>query len=387
MDQSLEGIVVEARSEIESIGDAFEHKTVPGLTSIILPVFNNSYAMMHVCGNAIGSIREHTKLPYELIIVDNGSLGGYKPQKMADWKADKIVTNDTNLGYVKAVNKGIRASFGEYIAILTSDIQVYDNWLEDAQEALKHVALVYAKPMYGEVYARAKEAEAKRAKWADKPIEESLNNDLEDGSCLVTTKKLFDTIGLFDERYFNYAADRDLFREIEKVGLKYAGCERINIHHIIQGTGSGLEGNPEIMDKDKEEYKKKWEGGEKMEPQQQTPTVESTIPEPEKPYEITFDKKFFTEEDIKTVTDFIDKLLQAKPQPQATNPNLIRTADTGDKIYLKVGNELHWIMNAETLKELGFDFGQETFLSKEEFVKYERSEPINLTNVAKYKNA
>ena len=173
--------------------------------------------------------------------------------------------------------------------------------------------------------------------------------------------------------------------------MKYASCERINIHHIIQGTGSGLENNAEIMDKDKEAYKQKWEGG-KMEPQIATdtpaeaPSPENAIPaipEPEKPYEITFNKKFFDEADIKKVTEFIDQIWQSKPQKPKLN--LIRTAETGDKIYLVVGTELHWIMNPETLKELGGEFGQDKEITKEEFSQYERSEPINLVNVAKYK--
>ena len=258
-EETKENVTIEAQEE-KPLGDSFPHQTVEGLTSIIIPIFTQNYPAFHYLGHTIGSIRYHTKLPYELIIVDNGSP--IKPAKMEDYHADKIIVNETNLGYVKAVNKGIRASFGEYIALLTSDIQVYENWLEDAQEALKHVDLVYAKPMYGEPFSRGFEANQKRDKWKDRPIEESLNNDLEDGSCLITTKKLFDTIGLLDEGYFNYAADRDLFRTITKAGLEYSGCERINIFHIIQGTGSSTEGNAEQMDKDKEYYRQKWESGQ-----------------------------------------------------------------------------------------------------------------------------
>lgn len=259
LEKNKETIQVEAQEE-KPLGDSFSHQTIEGLTSIIIPIYTTGYPQFHYLGHCIGSIRYFTKLPYELIIVDNGSP--IKPGRMEDYYAQKIIQNETNLGYVKAINKGIRASFGQYLALLTSDIQVYDNWLEDAQEALKHVDLVYAKPMYGEPFSRAYEANQKRDKWKDRPIEESLNNDLEDGSCLITTKKLFDTVGLLDENYFNYASDRDLFRTIEKAGLKYAGCERINIFHIIQGTGSSIENNSEQMDKDKEYYRQKWETGQ-----------------------------------------------------------------------------------------------------------------------------
>ena len=53
------------QSNIE--GDKFEHKTIPGLTSIIIPVYMSNYTLFHYTGNCIGSVREHTdkqKTPY-----------------------------------------------------------------------------------------------------------------------------------------------------------------------------------------------------------------------------------------------------------------------------------------------------------------------------------
>ena len=332
--------IVEAQPDEPMEGEGMPHKLVEGLTSIIIPVYSANYAAFHYLGHAIGSIRSSTKLPYELIIVDNGSP--IKPGKLADYHAEKIVELKENTGYVKAVNKGIRCSFGEYIAVLTSDIQVYDNWLEDAQEALKHVDLVYGKPMYGEPFSRGYEAGIKRSKWADKPIEASLNNDLEDGACLITTKKLLDEVGLLDEDFFNYCADRDLFERIKRAGKKYAGCERINIFHVIEGTGNFVPETPEIMNKDKEVYKKKWEG----------------VSVEHQPPKIMDDNKKF-----------------------------IRTDVTGDKVYKVHNGKLHWITNPAVLQALGCGFGDVNGISETEYRQYERGEPISMDNVEKFKDA
>ena len=334
-------VVVPAQESKEPEGEP--HKTVPGLTSIIIPVYNLNYFMFHITGNCIGAIREHTPdLPYEIIIVDNGSAVKHDKEHMSDWLADKVILNEENVGYVKAVNQGIRAAFGEYIAVVCTDVQVFYNWLEDAQEALKHVDLVYAKPMYGMPWARAKEAFKERAKWVDKPIEESLNNDPQDGSCFITTKKLLDEVGLFDERFFNYAADVDLYRRINEAGKKHAGSERIRTHHIIQASAQSIEDNPEIMTADKEAFKAKWDNPEPV--AEEAPTLDENTP-------------------------------------------LVRAPASGDKLYLLYDDTLHWITTPETLTALGYGFGQERIIEDTEYRGMERGEPINMSNVDKYKNA
>ncbi len=253
--------IVEAQEHTPLSGEGMPHQTIAGLTSVIIPVFNVDYPLLHYTGHALGSIRYFAgDNPIEIIIVDNASPIGVKVE---DWHADKLILNKTNLGYVKAVNQGIRASFGEYIAIISTDVQVYENWVEDMKDALKHVDLVYGKPMYGEVFGRAIEARDHRAKWLDKPVEESLNNDTRDGSALFTTKEMFNKLdGLFDERFLNYAADVDLTRRIEEAGMKVAGSERLRTFHISHATGFLVEGDAEQMNVDKKEYADKWNGQE-----------------------------------------------------------------------------------------------------------------------------
>jgi len=258
---SVEKITIEASEPNPLPSEGFPHETKEGLTSIIIPIYNTNYPNFHMTGNCIGSIHEHTKLPYEIILVDNGSP--IQTGKMEDYNVDKVIRNEENLGYVKAVNKGIRAAFGEYIAVVTSDTQVYDNWLEDAQEALKHIELVIATPMYGEPYSRAREANKKRDAFVGVPIEQTFD-DFRDGACLITTKEIFNMVGLFDEHYFNYASDSDLYRRIEAIGGIVKSCKKINIHHIIGATGSGISENPDIMTQDKETYKRLWEDGQDL---------------------------------------------------------------------------------------------------------------------------
>lgn len=236
-------------------------ETKQGLTSIIIPAFFNSYPIFHTTGNCIGSIREHTdraKTPYEIILVQNGHTGiGFTQENAKDSYADKVIFNEQNLGYAKAVNQAIRCSEGEYIAIVNNDVQVFDHWLEDLQACLNAgVDLIQAYPMYGMPYGRAVEANILR----EKSLTESQLglDDFRDFSCVLLRKETFAKVGLFDEQFFCYGEDLDLIRRIEQAGGKVKSTKRVRVHHIISMTSSGIAETPDIMNKSKELLKAKW---------------------------------------------------------------------------------------------------------------------------------
>lgn len=212
-----------------------------GMTSIIIPAYFMNYSLFHYTGHCIGSIREHTdreKTPYEIILIINGKTGiGF--DNLEATHAEKVIPNEENKGYGKAMNQGMRISVGEYIVLMNNDVMVFDHWLEDFQEALKHKDLVMATPMYGMPFARAVESRELRNKWMQKPIEESFS-DFRDFSCVATTRSLFDEIGAFDEDFFAYKEDLDLFKRMDAKGKTYASTKRINTFHIIGATGTNM---------------------------------------------------------------------------------------------------------------------------------------------------
>ena len=228
---------------------------IPGLTSIIILCHNTDYSLFHYTGNCIGSVKEHTKLPYEIILVDNGST--VKPGKLSDYKVDKLVVNEENKGVSVGWNQGVRVSSGEYICFLNNDAMVFDNWLEDLQEALQQVELVMATPMYGEPFSRAVEAAQKRALWNDQPIDSSFS-DFRDFSCVLAKKELFNEVGLFDEQFFAYCEDLDFMRRMDQLGKKYASTKKVNIYHVIGATTTADPRTPELMNESKQKLKEKW---------------------------------------------------------------------------------------------------------------------------------
>jgi glycosyltransferase involved in cell wall biosynthesis/GT2 family glycosyltransferase len=74
----------------------------------------------------VESVRRHTDVDYELVVVDNGSAAeaaGY-----AAAAADTAVLNDTNLGFSVGMNQGLDASRGEWVAFCNNDTVLPPNW-------------------------------------------------------------------------------------------------------------------------------------------------------------------------------------------------------------------------------------------------------------------
>ena len=99
------------------------------LVSIVMPVFNQ----IEFTIKAFASFRANTRIPFELILVDNASSDGTK-DIMEFLPGVKIIRNEINQGFVKAVNQGIKESKGKYIVIANNDIVVSHNWLEKMVE-------------------------------------------------------------------------------------------------------------------------------------------------------------------------------------------------------------------------------------------------------------
>ena len=98
---------------------------------IIMPVWNE----LDTTKECIDSIVKHTHYPYRLVIIDNGSdiptqdyLRELKSRKDINLE---LIRNEENLGFVKAVNQGIRFSDASYICIMNNDTIATDGWLEE----------------------------------------------------------------------------------------------------------------------------------------------------------------------------------------------------------------------------------------------------------------
>jgi glycosyltransferase involved in cell wall biosynthesis len=90
--------------------------------SVIIPTYNR----VRVLGRSIESVLAQTYRDYELIIVDDGSIDNTE-ELVRSYNDPRIrfIRHENNRGYAAALNTGIKAARGGYIALLDSD----DEWL------------------------------------------------------------------------------------------------------------------------------------------------------------------------------------------------------------------------------------------------------------------
>jgi glycosyltransferase involved in cell wall biosynthesis len=131
--------------------------TMRGLTTIIVPCWNQvSYTQ-----RCIAALKQHTRPPWELIVVNNGSTdetGSYLAG-VRDLAAVPVavVNNATNLGFPAAINQGLQLARGEYLLLLNNDVVVTDGWLD------QRIALAGAKTGFTAEHAETNGAGEARA--------------------------------------------------------------------------------------------------------------------------------------------------------------------------------------------------------------------------------
>jgi GT2 family glycosyltransferase len=84
----------------------------------IVPVWNSRDLLERL----LASVEAQTEAAAELLVVDNGSTDG--APELARARGARVIPMGRNAGFAAAVNRGIRESRGEWIAVLNSDVEL-----------------------------------------------------------------------------------------------------------------------------------------------------------------------------------------------------------------------------------------------------------------------
>ena len=95
----------------------------------------------------VKSIRDNTTLPYELIIVDNGSEPD--TQRWVEENSDQSIIFQETQGFSKGFNEGIKVAKGEYIMMANNDTEFPPRWDIKLVESLeKYPKVGIVSPVY-----------------------------------------------------------------------------------------------------------------------------------------------------------------------------------------------------------------------------------------------
>jgi hypothetical protein len=90
----------------------------------IVPVWNGRELLERL----LASVEAQTEPAAELLVVDNGSTDG--APELARARGARVIAMGRNAGFAAAVNRGIRESRGEWIAVLNSDVELAPDYFE-----------------------------------------------------------------------------------------------------------------------------------------------------------------------------------------------------------------------------------------------------------------
>jgi len=103
--------------------------------SVIIPTYNR----VNYLKNTINSLLNQTNMPYEIIVIDDGSTDGTKEYLEEISQKYKIIKcfYQKNSGPAKARNLGIKKARGNIIAFLDDDEIAHKNWIKVIVETFK----------------------------------------------------------------------------------------------------------------------------------------------------------------------------------------------------------------------------------------------------------
>jgi len=228
------------------------------MISIITAVYNQ----LPINRLFVAALERYSKLPYELIIIDNGSTDG--SAEFFESKGAKVIRNAANYSYPHTQNQGIRAAQYDYLAFFNNDIIVAPGWDKGLIEAMEAHQLDLVCPAAIERAESAAITQTFRRKWkwikgltkglgvgeralgfrhrlmygnwerfCDKRRQKFGNRVIEgfSGHSILATRRAISLLGLWDERI--QAADFDLYMRSKKRQLEQGDIQPI---HVVLGV-------------------------------------------------------------------------------------------------------------------------------------------------------
>lgn len=187
----------------------------------------------------------------EIIIIDNNSTDGSKKYlKSLRLKAKglKLIFNNKNFGFAKAVNQGISKAKNDHLVVLNNDVVLGKTWFSEMTKAITKYKTRKIAAYFGKVISlKDRKIESTGLNYKIYGKSENLKNGSAEkvifGAPAVATVYYRPALlknGLFDEDFFAYLEDVDLALRLNSAGWKTVYLPKAVAYHYGGQTGDPL---------------------------------------------------------------------------------------------------------------------------------------------------
>jgi len=192
----------------------------------------NRKALLEEC---LRSLQRQTLSDFELVLVDNGSTdGSLECLNRVCLPSVTTISNPDNYGFARAVNQGIRAARGRFIALVNNDAVLDPRWLEEilsgfsVQERVGVCAckiLFFDRPHVIDKVGHLMFGDGQNSGRGHGAVDHGQFERVEeilcpDGAAAVFRAEVFESVGLLDEDFFAYTEDIDIGLRAQLHGWK-----------------------------------------------------------------------------------------------------------------------------------------------------------------------
>ncbi len=214
--------------------------------TVVIPNWNGE----HHLPECLAALAAQSHSGFEVLLIDNASSDGSVAWVREHHPEVRILQRPDNGGFSKAVNAGILAAGGEYVALLNNDTAVAAGWLAALVAALdEHRAYDFAASRMildgapgrlnaaGDVYLLGRMAGKNRG--FGEPLSRYGTMERVLGACAgaaLYRRALFDEVGLFDEDFFLIGEDIDFDLRCLIAGKRCLYVPAAQVRHKLRAS-------------------------------------------------------------------------------------------------------------------------------------------------------
>jgi len=205
--------------------------------SIIIPTWNN----VQILKTCLPTVLANTNKEHEIIVIDNGSTDD-SLYYLAKFPI-KILKNEKNLGFAKAINQGMKISSKDYFLWLNNDVIVKGkDWINILIENFEKF------PKTGAIGPRGGKLDSTFLHNGIYPPNYFGEVDYVEGWCFLTSRKVIEDVGFLDEQFFLFSEDSEWCLRARDKGYKILQVPNNSVYHIGSATSlKQIKTNPNAL--------------------------------------------------------------------------------------------------------------------------------------------